>query len=96
MIKKICCLGSCGYAPASVNYLKMDCLIRRSPRQVHTILDLDVFVQLHNLLFLPQIVPQAFFQNQVFYYDDYYLMMTYWWKNIEYLDIFTQNFWIEE
>ena len=56
----------------------MDCLIRHSPRQVHTILDLDVFVQLHNLLFLPQIVPQAFFQNQVFYYDDYYLMMTYW------------------
>ena len=74
----------------------MDCLIRRSPRQVHTILDLDVFAQLHNLLFLPQIVPQAFFQNQVFYYDDYYLMTTYWCKNIEYLDIFTQNFWIEE
>ena len=76
-------------------YLKMDCLIRRSPRQVHTILDLDVFVQLHNLLLILQIVQQAFFQNQVFYYDDYYLMMTYWKKNIEYLeflDIFNQNF----
>ena len=61
----------------------MDCLIRRSPRQVHTILDLDVFVQLHNLLLIHQIVQQVFFQNQVFYYDEYYLMMTYWKKNIE-------------
>ena len=70
----------------------MDCLIRRSPRQVHTILDLDVFVQLHNLLLIHQIVQQVFFQNQVFYYYDYYLMMTYLKKNIEYLDILNQNF----